>query len=321
MITENLFDTVLVEPARLSSDKLYIISGYAAATMVSKHFQALKKISKDVKIELIVGMAVSDGISRQDHEGFCSLASESHKDLFICHYVAYNCPVHSKLYAWYSGNVPKIGFNGSANYSQRAFGANCRESIVHDNPEEIRLFFNIVKQDSINCLDPQVPGLITLFDRTEGYMGGTEEIKEEPRTAEGFEGLPHVTVPLLNKSGQVSERSGLNWGQRPEYNRAPNQAYIALPAPIRDSGFFPPRGEHFTILTDDDKTLLCVRAQDSAKAIETPNNNSDLGLYFRNRLNVPEGASVTMDHLQQYGRTDIDFYKIDDETYYMDFSV
>ncbi len=67
--------------------------------------------------------------------------------------------------------------------------------------------------------------------------------------------------------------------------------------------------------------MICTRAQDNGKAIHTPHNNSIIGEYFRKRLGVPLGDPVKMEHLLQYGRTDIDFYKIDDENYYMDFSV
>lgn len=78
---------------------------------------------------------------------------------------------------------------------------------------------------------------------------------------------------------------------------------------------------HFTVLTDDNKVLICTRAQQNGKAIHTPHNNSLIGEYFRHRLGIPYGHSVTKEHLLSYGRTDIDFYKIDDETYSMDFSV
>ena len=45
--------------------------------------------------------------------------------------------------------------------------------------------------------------------------------------------------------------------------------------------------------------------------------NSHFGL----RLGIANGNAVTMEYLEKYGRTDIDFYKIDEENYYMDFSV
>ena len=39
------------------------------------------------------------------------------------------------------------------------------------------------------------------------------------------------------------------------------------------------------------------------------------------RLGLPNGAYVRKDDLLAYGRTDVTFYKIDEEQYYMDFSV
>ena len=131
--------------------------------------------------------------------------------------------------------------------------------------------------------------------------------------------LAHVTVSLLERSGKVPSRSGLNWGQRE--GREHNQAYLSLSSQVYKSDFFPERTIHFTVYTDDDKVLICTRAQDNAKAIHTPHNNSLIGEYFRNRLALPSGAKVTRASLLRYGRTDVDFYKIDDETYFMDFSV
>ncbi len=113
--------------------------------------------------------------------------------------------------------------------------------------------------------------------------------------------------------------SGLNWGQRE--GREPNQAYLSLRSSVYQTDFFPARTIHFTVYTDDNKVLICTRAQDNGKAIHTPHNNSLIGEYFRNRLGLTSGEYVTKDDLFAYGRTDVDFYKIDDETYFMDFSV
>ncbi len=55
-------------------------------------------------------------------------------------------------------------------------------------------------------------------------------------------------------------------------------------------------------------------------AIQTPENNSFLGTYFRNRLNLASGAPVATQDLLRYGRTDIVIYKIADDEYHMDFS-
>ena len=149
----------------------------------------------------------------------------------------------------------------------------------------------------------------------------TETVGSSEESPSYLYGLPKITVSLLAKDGSLPQRSGLNWGQRPEQRREPNQAYIRLPSSVYKTDFFPDVTIHFTVLTDDNKTLICTRAQQNAKAIHTPHNNSLIGEYFRNRIGVANGESVRKDDLIKYGRTDIDFYKIDNETYYMDFSV
>ena len=327
MFTESLFEDILIKPIRESADRLYIVSGYASATMAYRHLQALDRFRKDVQIELIVGMAIRDGISSKDHEGFQELISGRYRDRFNCRYVVHGPPIHSKTFAWYSGNDPKIAFIGSANYTQLAFSTSQREAIVEHDVESSRNYFDLVRQDTIECTDPQVNNLIVIHSEPEYSIkvaDHEEDIEDDESGSEIAEGvlerLPHIRVNLLDNRGNLPRRSGLNWGQRPEERREPNQAYIRLPIAIARTDFFPPRRTQFTIITDDDKTLICTRAQDQAKAIHTSDSNSRMGIYFRYRLGVPEGSLVTTEDLERYGRAGVDFYKIDEETYYMDFS-
>jgi hypothetical protein len=67
--------------------------------------------------------------------------------------------------------------------------------------------------------------------------------------------------------------------------------------------------------------LDAVRAQAGGKAIHTYKDNSILGKYIRKRIGIPLGKYVTLSDLKKYGRSDVTIYKIDDENYYMDFSV
>ena len=131
--------------------------------------------------------------------------------------------------------------------------------------------------------------------------------------------VPQVTLSFLTKTGETGTRSGINWGQRDK--REPNQAYIRLPAHIARTKFFPLDKQHFTVTTDDEKQLILRVEQQGNKAITTPSNNSLLGEYFRNRLGLANGAYVTADDFKKYGRSDVTFYKIDDEQFFMDFSV
>lgn len=134
-------------------------------------------------------------------------------------------------------------------------------------------------------------------------------------------GFKFVTLPLTTKrAGQVivPQRSGLNWGQRP--GREPNQAYLSVPVDIQRSGFFPERGEEFMIECDDGFNMKCVRSQENGKAIESPTDNSIIGIYFRNRLGVRLGHMVTVDHLHAYGRISVDIHHRNTHRFYLDFS-
>ena len=131
-----------------------------------------------------------------------------------------------------------------------------------------------------------------------------------------------ITLPLTIKSGGIEivpMRSGLNWGQRPGRNS--DQAYLSIPAEIQRSGFFPERGIEFLLGCDDGEIFKCVRAQANGKAIECPQGNALLGLYFRKRLAVRPGYLVTIGHLQKYGRTSVDISRINQYRYFLDFSI
>jgi hypothetical protein len=317
-----------MEPVANEADTLYIVSGYATAAMTFHHLEALKKRhEKNISINLIVGMCPDDGLSASNHKAFQQLSGVDFINRFICSYIIKTPQVHSKSYAWFKGDKPIIGFVGSANYTQNAFSKSQRELLIPCDPELGLKYYNSLMSDAISCRHKKIESYLEIY-RDPSYGRRQRRRLEEQGltmiapTRPDLQGLPAVKFSILDKAGKkLPQRSGLNWGQRPELHREPNQAYIKLPSDIYKTTFFPPKTVHFSVLTDDNKVLICTRAQDNSKAIETPHNNSIIGKYFRNRLGVPLGEPVTLEDLIRYGRTDVAFYKIDDETYFMDFSV
>jgi hypothetical protein len=246
---------------------------------------------------------------------------------FQCSYRTVSPSIHSKIYVWLRDEEPRFGFLGSANYTQLAFNERKqKEALSTCLPNEALEYYNAQIDNTIVCTHPDSETIIQVYNerffrrRARELAEGQEN--EAQQQVQGDIALSeNVTFSLLANDGTLPARSGLNWGQRPELHREPNQAYIRLPSTIYNTNFFPAVGIHFTVLTDDNRVLICSRAQQNGKAIHTPHNNSLIGEYFRNRLGVANGAQVTLQHLNNYGRTDVTFYKIDDETYYMDFSV
>lgn len=325
MLSQDLFDEVLIQPAQNGANKLYVVSGYATAAMASRHLEILKDNNHQVEIQLIIGMSPIDGLSQTNHRGFQELVQTSYRGVFSCSYLTEMPPVHSKIYSWFNDDKPICGFVGSANYTQTAFGKRQREVMADANPQEGFDYFQKLISQTIYCDNIEAENIVQIYN-SRSYTRAkreTEAIQQQEATVTTTEpsviGLSSVKLTFLDRQGKLPQISGLNWGQRPGRNR--NQAYIKLPAEIARTDFFPNRPTQFTVLTDDEKILTCSRAQDNGKAIHTPQNNSQMGEYFRYRLGVASGAPVVLEDLLRYGRTDVSFYKIDDETYFMDFSI
>jgi len=302
VLSEGLFQEVLIAPAREQGiNRLQIISGFATAAMADRHMEELAKLNCKISIDLIIGMTRRNGIERAQHFALKKLTKEQPYDMdFNCRYVVKGNPVHAKAYCWMRDNQPVTGFNGSANYTRTAFSRSQIETMSAVDGQPVADFYSQILRQTTDCLDSEIADKIALTE--------TRTVNDDSET---------ITLSLLDRTGETPARSGINWGQRA--GRDGNQAYINIPAKIGKSGFFPDRYEPFTVLTDDGDSFIMVRAQDSGKALHTTQNNALLGDYLRVRMRVPSGNYVTRQHLIEYGRTDIGFTKIDDETYLLDF--
>lgn len=319
LVTTDLFEKALIAPLE-RADTLYVVSGYATAMMAMRHFEYAKRKGRNLAVRLIVGMCPQDGIETRNHTAFMELQTKKFDVNFKCEYLTQSPPVHSKVYAWFKDNEPVLGLIGSANYTQNAFSSSMREILSYEDPRKCLTYYNELLGEAANCADKNIPEMINIYEE-QGRFNKEDAEAETAQTADAV-GLEKITLTLLDSSTKETPlRSGINWGQRPDVKREPNQAYINIPAKIGRSGFFPDRHENFTVVTDDNKQLICVRAQDGGKGLHSTLDNSLLGVYFRFRLGLRNGEFVTKEHLLKYGRTDVDFYKIDNENYFMDFSV
>ncbi|MEK7587870.1 MAG: NgoFVII family restriction endonuclease [Patescibacteria group bacterium] len=136
---------------------------------------------------------------------------------------------------------------------------------------------------------------------------------------------PHVFLPLYSMRGgnkKVPEKSGLNQWNASGRPRDPNEIYIPIPAWIHKkfSNFFPLRDQAFQLTLPDRATMSAKVCQDNSKALMS-NPNSVLGQWFlRDVLNLSERELLTYDKLQAIGLDTVVIYKIDNETYDIDFT-
>jgi hypothetical protein len=321
LISDNLFERILLEPAKRGARELFILSGYASASMVTRHFEvASKELSIDLAIDLHIGMSGRDGLSRNTLLGLQSIPRQIGDRSFNCSLSVKGQSNHSKVYVWCTDKGPEEAYVGSSNYTQLGFGisdgsAAHKEVCVAVDPVAAFDFILASSKGGISYKSPDLAEFIDLTDENLGTKHSLDEPANEPNSS------AYVDLPLVMSrtpaQGEVHQRSGLNWGQRE--GRNPDQAYIPIPSKIARSNFFPERNVHFQVITDDGEAFICTVAQDNDKALETPSDNSILGKYFRKRLDLPSGTFITKKHLIDFGSNLVRIYKDSDDCYRLSF--
>lgn len=319
--SKNAFQRVLVDPAVRGSDELYVISGYSSPSMVVRHFDALRAVGTRIALDLQVGMTSSEGISRFALSGFQSVHSQVVGGRLSCR-LNTGTTIHSKLYVWCDSDGPREAFIGSGNYTQTGFGVGARtapqeELFVSVNPGIA--FDHIVRLSgqSVQVDDPEIENLVSVSEIDPEYFQGPQDLDSSIDPG----GIESVLLPLVQTTkspGSVhNEGGGLNWGQRGRRN--PSEAYIPIPSRVRESHFFPEKGVRFQILTSDGETFVATVAQQGNKAIETPEDNSIIGAYFRRKLGLLPGQFVRTEDLESFGSNAVRFSRVDDDLYLMTF--
>jgi hypothetical protein len=321
---------------RAGYDELRVVAGYASPSMISRLYSEAKSVRGKFSIQLIIGMTGLEGVGEDSHRRYLDLLEnppESSTGLSV-QYVSRPVSVHSKLYIWRQVGQDKSAWMGSANFTQNGFGigrrgADHRELLQAADLEASSKYFAQIEAGSVDASHPEVENQVVV--RAENYHssytnGGHHDDAEELDHSGRFANAVFLPlVKLVNPGrGEVHEKSGLNWGQRPEYGREPNQAYIPVPARVSRTGFFPPAGVIFRVRTTDGKLFLMRVAQQGDKALETPDNNSYIGEYFRRVLGLANGAKVDTQDLQHFGSRFVAFHKLDegldDPVYVMEYS-
>ena len=312
--SKSLAKKLLFDPLLLGANRLCILSPEATPSMASWLLTTYdeQKI-QGISVELIITSVSDHGISKANHDGFKVLHKTSHSkdssNTFFCSYFHETSDVNKSTFIWLNNDVPIKAFSCSCNFTQGVLLKSQSCSIFEQSASEAYHSYEKAVDNSIYCINSEVEDYIVIDP---SYLPTSEKMNmDDPN---------YISLSLVTKrTGEPGTKSGLNWGQRKKRNR--NEAYIPLPRKIAKSDFFPLNEQHFLVVTDDHHTLQLRVEQEGNKAITTPASNAQLGEYFRNRLGLANGAYVRLADLDAYGRRDVSFYKIDEEQYYMDFSV
>jgi len=322
LFNRNLDELIFNNHFNQTSDKLVILSGYLGPSPVARLGDL------PLNSTVIYGMYGDRGIQQRLHNALVNIQiTVPHINIFYS-----KVPIHSKCYMWENENRIDYALIGSANFSNNGLTTPYREILTETSSDTfppLEEYMDRVMENSVLCTEIQ------------DVRYGTTSI-QTPRIQLSNE---FCRMSLLDRNGNIHERSGLNWGHGIG-NVTPNDAYIAIKKDyIRQYPNLFPAKQNFTTMTNvggrprrhndkieiiwDDNFLmdgLLEGSQDEygvkyPKQISSFPRKSIMGEYIRNRLGLPLGTFVTREHLLRYGRTDIDVYLLDEGIYYFDFSV
>lgn len=336
--TKNLKEKVLEKPALKGCTSLKIITGFTDTDFIYQHLIKLADYIKDkrmkkVSVEMILGMIDSNGLSQKKHECINRLIKNINSGRngvnFICRYKCSGEDIHSKVYVWLKNNKPIIAFCGSANYSSNAF-LKRRECVASCDSYEAERYFEELKNDSILSTDPIVKDKIS-FSKKKVSAFEIDKNNLENLSWEMFENKPPLEtleISLLTANGKkTGYGSGLNWGIRKNgTKRNRDQAYIPYNKSNQREGFFPlkknSKEKHnplFKVVPKNFPPFFMRIAQGGNKGIHTAENNALLGLFFRQKLNIPSGKFITKKMLKKYGKDSVVFKKYGEDLFVLDF--
>ncbi|MED3801625.1 NgoFVII family restriction endonuclease [Lysinibacillus xylanilyticus] len=305
---------------------LKILSGQVSPLLVE---QILDKY-KELHLKIYVGLVSTEGISQWTHLAFQHLVRRYSSRLEI--YFQASLPGnHSNIYYWENplilGLDHKI-FIGSASFTLNSF-YHRKEIMIMEHSSADEVFSSL---DVINCTSPNVSRQIDIHQKPENELNVSynNDKQLDLYNLSNNEGakyeVQYIDIPLTIRGGDTPPKSGINWGHNGrnglrQSTRTGNEAYLSISNQVHKErpNFLPQRGEKILILTDDEKMFVCVVAQEHRKAIQTCDNNSILGAYIRERIDVPSGTYVETKDLIRYGRDSIRLSKIHEGLYVLNF--
>jgi hypothetical protein len=307
-------------------DEMIVLSGYIGPQPVGR----LKNMP--FKSTVIYGMYGSDRISEKLHTSLVKL----NNDMKNTNIYYSNLPVHSKCYIWKKKSKIVTALLGSANFSISGLSNPYKEILAettYDSFDSLDYYTKKILGNCMTCNDISIQ-IRTNNIITHGHINSTTSETDDKCKAS----------LLDSKSGEVPEKSGLNWGLSSGHT-ALGDAYIRISKEYIKSHprLFPPKqmtptsfsegskqtrqNEAVEFIWDDGTVMEGLLEQTQIidglaypKALSSSPKKNILGIYLRKRLGVPLNYLITRSDLNKYGRTDIEISLLDEGVYYLDFS-
>lgn len=326
----------ILDDAFRASDSVSIASGYTSLDILNRYKDAFIRIAQNGgQSRLLVGMAFYEGLSQSKLDMLNSLSNELQaigegNGVYVCFVRKY----HGKLYKFHNGSTENI-FIGSSNFSRSGLSQNIEATVPvtdRESTDSISSFLDFLFSPEMSVhigkAEIVVPGSGKYRERVS--LQTLSDLDRYDPASIDTSGLDYFDYDLTRVV--ENEKSNLNvyfgkgrWSRTTGLIR-PRPWYEVELIADRELNRQPiyPRGS-FKAYTNDGYILPMKTSSETSnfKNIRSEGNLKLFGMWLKNKLQESGALQpltpVTMDTLDQYGRSVIRFYKISDGNYFMDF--
>ncbi len=326
----------ILDDAFRNASSVSVASGYTSIDIINRYKDDFVRIAQaGGRSRLMVGMAFYEGLSQSKLDTLNTLSNElqaidEQNGVFVCFVRKY----HGKVYKFDVGTSEKI-YMGSSNFSRSGLSENIEATLPvtdEDSSRSVSQFLDFLFSEEmavhIGKADIVVPGSRKYKDRvslqTLSDLDRYDPASVDTASLEYFE--YDLTRVADNEKSNLNVYFGKGRWSRTTGLIKPRPWYEVELIANRELNSLPiyPRGS-FKGYTNDGYIIPMKTSSETSnfKNIRSEGNLKLFGMWLKNKLQE-SGAlvpltPVTIDTLDQYGKTIIRFYKISDGNYFIEF--
>lgn len=333
-----------------NSKELIIASGYFGVSSITEHQSDIVNLSKFGICKILVGMVFHGGLTKKQKEVLIKLDDRLRKiNSSNGVYISIK-PYHGKIYFFRSKTDDTESlYLGSSNFSEEGFASRheCTALIQHEQTKDdvtnyLAHLFNTKIAKPLGQVELRVKTTTATAPASKLLEDYKISAIEYPDAAKSLgvcyitlrvDDQPNSSLNLYFDKGRKNPKTGL-YAPRPWY-----EIEITSSKTDRESPFYPKsrlikqdskaRKGTFTAYAKDDENFYKFTMgvySDNGKAISTLDESggrTTLGMFIKGKLErcglLSIGERITSDTLLEYGKNTIDFIKISDDVYILDF--
>ncbi len=317
-----------------SAKNVTIASGYASLDIIHAYEKDFVKIAQAGGVsKLLLGMAFYEGLSQKKLDAVNTLNTQLQKFKNQSGvYVTNGRRYHGKVYHFDDGNESKF-YVGSSNFSSSGTKGNIECTIPVCPSEQKKTLLNFLNDlyspnyaITIDRAEITVPGKKKIVLKTvENYWANLK--RYSPKSID-ISTLPKFEFPLSRVAEMEKSNLNVYFGK----GRLNTKTGKIIPRPWYEieliasndlnSQTYYPKGD-FLAYTDDGLIIPMRTQGDYYKNIRSKQSLQIFGIWLKGKLEksgaLGKYEPVTLDTLEEYGKSSLNFYKIEEGKYYMEF--